>query len=208
MVRRGLGVVEETTPEGDGLIGDHRVFRHERAQHGGDGLRRRCAPPGGRPFAIVRGRNLRRMQRIRQPHQRLHDILLGARQHGDLRVLGDRGLHLVGVGEERHRLARAGQDHVLGAGQRLDRLVHDIGHPLHRQTPLPPRDLGVGALGEHPAVGSGLDTVRGVEAFLGQASTAEKQDDAGPAATEDGNGLVDLIGGNKRGGNRGECLAG
>ena len=87
---------------------------------------------------------------------------------------------------------------MLGAGQRLDGLIDDVGHTLHRQTPLPARDLGVGALREHPAAGRDLNAVGIFQRFLGQTRAAQQQDDGRTAAPQNIGGFFDLVGGHQR----------
>ena len=108
---------------------------------------------------------------------------------------------LFGIGEERDRLARAGEDQVLRPGHRLDRDIDDVGHALHRQASLAARHPGVGALRDDAAAGGGLDAVRQRQPFLVQRDAAQQQHHAGAAAAQDVGGLLDLV-------RRGRCGVG
>ena len=134
VVRRGgVGQREEAAAEADRFVDDDRLLRQQRGDGGGDGFgvrgaaRRRRAAGRGRAAA----RAGRRVPRPGAPVPRPRPDRGGparARRH----PAGTEVPGLSGIGEEGHRLARADQDHLPRARQRLDR-----GRPRHREPDRP-----------------------------------------------------------------------
>ena len=141
------------------FVCDHRVFRHQRAKRGSDGIRRERTASGFGPHAVVRRRDFRTVQRIDQASQRLNNILFRTSQGMNFGIVRDRGLHRVRIGEEGNGFAGAHQDKMFRPRHRPYGNIDDIGHTLQRQTPLSTRHARIRTLRDNAAARGGLNTM-------------------------------------------------